>query len=525
MADVDEFDVGAISDTDAAPESVAEDAVVGTVVGITASAADADATTNTITYTLDDDAGGLLRHRRHQRRGDRGGGAGCRDCGVAQHHGTRDLRRWQRQHAGLQHRCNRCRRVRRGTGQRRRWRRRLRWPRTRRRAPLVGITASAVDADATTNAITYSLDLDAGGLFAIDSGTGIVTLAGALDAETAASHSITVRATSSDGSFSTQVFTIAVTDVSEFDIGPVSDSDAAVNAVDENVVVGTVVGVTAAAFDPDATNNTVTYSLTDDAGGLFAIDGVTGVVTVAGAIDAELASSYTISVQATSSDGSISAEDFIIGVNDLDEFDVGVISDIDLLPDAVDENAVVGTSVGILAYATDDDATTSSITYSLDDDAGGRFAIDATTGELTVAGALDREVAALHAVIVRATSADGSSSTQSFSIDVNDVDEFDVSAVSDTDATPNSVAENAVVGTLVGITASASDADATTNAITYTLDSDAGGLFAIDGTTGVVTVAGALDAETAQPATVSWCGRPPSTAASVHRRSPSVSPT
>ena len=38
------------------------------------------------------------------------------------------------------------------------------------------------------------------------------------------------------------------------------------------------------------------------------------------------------------------------------------------------------------------------------------------------------------------------------------------------------------------MTALASDADATNNAITYTLDDNAGGRFAIDGSTGVVTV-------------------------------------
>ena len=49
------------------------------------------------------------------------------------------------------------------------------------------------------------------------------------------------------------------------------------------------------------------------------------------------------------------------------------------------ENAANGTTVGITALATDPDGT-NTVTYSLDDDAGGRFAIDATTGVVTVAG-------------------------------------------------------------------------------------------------------------------------------------------
>ena len=164
----------------------------------------------------------------------------------------------------------------------------------------VGVTAAASDADATNNTITYSLQDDDGGRFAIDANTGIVTVAGAIDREAdGASRNITVRATSSDGSFTDQVFTININDLDEFDVGAVTDSDAAANAVDENAIVGTAVGVTAAASDADATNNTITYSLEDDDGGRFAIDANTGIVTVQGGLDYETVSSLDILVRAS----------------------------------------------------------------------------------------------------------------------------------------------------------------------------------------------------------------------------------
>ena len=53
------------------------------------------------------------------------------------------------------------------------------------------------------------------------------------------------------------------------------------------MVVGTAVGITADAFDLDATNNTITYSLTSNPDGLFKIDANTGVVTTDAAIDRE----------------------------------------------------------------------------------------------------------------------------------------------------------------------------------------------------------------------------------------------
>jgi serralysin len=94
-----------------------------------------------------------------------------------------------------------------------------------------------------------------------------------------------------------------------------------------------------------------------------------------------------------------------------------------------------------------------------------------------------------------ATSADGSSSSQTFAIAVNDVDEWDEGGISDLSTAANFVTENAAVGTVIGFTIEASDADATNNAVTYSLVSNPGGLFAINATTGVVTVAGAIDRE------------------------------
>ena len=77
----------------------------------------------------------------------------------------------------------------------------------------------------STDTVTYTLDDDAGGLFAIDANTGIVTVAGGLDYETATSHNITIRATSDDGSFATEIFSIGVTDVNESGVTAISDTD------------------------------------------------------------------------------------------------------------------------------------------------------------------------------------------------------------------------------------------------------------------------------------------------------------
>jgi len=354
------------------------------------------------------------------------------------------------------------------------------------------VTASAADADATTNTSRIAWTTAPAGGSPFTSATGVVTVAGAIDGS-AASYTITVRATSADGSFSTSDFTIAIDDLDEFDMGAVSDS-AAADAVNEDALVATEVGLTAHATDGDATDD-VTYSLDNSAGGLFAIHSSTGVVTVNGVLDYEThqPQHYRAGLQRRwvflDSELYDQRERYQRG-------GIGPISDTDAGANAVSENAAGGVATGITAFADDPDLG-DTVSYSLDDNAGGHFTIDSGTGVVTVAGSLDRETAASYNITVRATSTDTTFSTRVFTIAINDVHEFDVGAVSDANPTANAVNENAVVGTVVGFTAAASDADATTNTITYSLDNSAGGRFAIHSSTGVVTVAGALDRETA----------------------------
>ncbi len=83
------------------------------------------------------------------------------------------------------------------------------------------------------------------------------------------------------------------------------------------------------------------------------------------------------------------------------------------------------------------------VTYSLDNNAGGRFTIDANTGVVTVNGAIDREAAASITLPSERPRTDTSFSTQTFHINIGDEDEFNVGAVTDNNAAANSVVENA----------------------------------------------------------------------------------
>lgn len=497
VSDNDEFDVTAPLDVDLSADQVMENSATGTLVGITVTASDADATNNSVTYSLIDDAGGRfaidalsgvvsvangsLIDRESSSSYTLTVRATSADGSTADTLLTINVLDQDEFDVGLPLDAD-------GTGNQ--------VAENALAGTTVGITASASDGDATTNAISYQLLDDAGGRFAVDSLTGVIRVANGslLDRESAATHQITLRAVSADGSFADSTWTISVQDVDEFDVTQPVDSDPQADSLAEDAAVGSTVGLTAFAADGDATTNAVVYSLDDDASGRFAVDALTGQVSLAGMIDYESATSHTIVVRATSADGSTSTRSFSIAITNVNESGVGPVSDSDPSPDSVNENAAAGTAVGVTAQASDPDSP-DTVQYSLDDDAGGRFTIDATSGIVRVAGSLDRESASAYAIVVRATSSDGSFSTQSFSIGIQDVDEWDVGPISDSDTSANAVVENSAVGSSVGVVASASDDDATTSQITYSLSDDDGGRFAIDASTGVVRTAAILDRE------------------------------
>lgn len=137
------------------------------------------------------------------------------------------------------------------------------------------------------------------------------------------------------------------------------------DSVDENEPAGTLVG-TVSAEDPDP-EDAITYSLTDDAGGLFEVHPVTGALTTTAALDHEAQASYELVVRATDPDGLFVEETVTVTVGDVNE-----------APTAAGD-----------AVAVNEDATTANLWSQLlandsDPDDGDSLSIDSvdTTGTL-----------------------------------------------------------------------------------------------------------------------------------------------
>lgn len=362
----------------------------------------------------------------------------------------------------------------------------------------VAITAQAIDADGN-DTVSYRLSDDAGGLFAIDPVSGVVTVAGKLDWETVKSHGIEVTASSSDGSTSRRRFEIPLADANEFDVGEIADRNRQPDVVDENAPVGTPVGITAFATDADG-SATVSYSIEDNRNGsAFRIDPRTGVLTLNMELNREHFDKITVNVRATSTDSSTSEKVFTIAVNDVNEFGVGEIYNSRSSVLSVWEDAAIGEKIGLDAEARDEDAT-DTVTFSLGNRDPVPFRIDPVTGVVTVAASLSEAEIVGYVLEVVASSTDGSVSRKNFEVKVKDINEFPVGTVVDTDAIPNAIAESAPRGTRVGITAVADDPDGS-DTVTYSL-SGRFGPFAIDPKSGIITVSGDLDHETRPVETV-----------------------
>jgi protocadherin Fat 4 len=164
----------------------------------------------------------------------------------------------------------------------------------------------------------------------------------------------------------------------------------------------------------------------------------------------------------------------------------------------VSESAILGSTV-FLALATDpDDGTNSQLVYHISSgNTDLKFDIDQQSGVVSTAGYLDREITGRYDLIIQVT--DGGTptgrSSARLNVSISDINDHAPEFVSKTYKT--SIAEDAVVGSLVSKLV-ATDADIGTNADLryYIIVGNENRVFALDSSTGTVTLNRSLDYET-----------------------------
>ncbi|MHB0969746.1 MAG: cadherin domain-containing protein [Thermoanaerobaculia bacterium] len=345
---------------------------------------------------------------------------------------------------------------------------------------LVG-TATGTDPDAG-QMLSWVITGGTGmGVFAINPATGDITVvnSAALDFESAASFVLDVQV-SDNGvpmQFGTGSFTIAVNNVNEAPVVTLNTL-----SILENSANGTFVGPVAAS-DPDA-GQTLTYAITaGNTAGAFAIDAA-GVITVANTavLDFETSPTFVLTVTATDNGAPALFGSATITVNLIDQNEPPVANNATL---AVDENSAVGTAVGTVT-ATDPESAALNFAISAGN-TGGAFAINPTTGAITVANpvALDFETNPTFTLTINVD--DGFWTVQpTITINLNDLNE----APTITSGATANVAEN----TTAVMTVTATDPEAAS--ITFSISGGADqALFSINPTTGALTFNAAPDFE------------------------------
>ena len=363
-------------------------------------------------------------------------------------------------------------------------------------------TAPATDPDSSAPNATLTFAITAGntgGAFAIDPANGLISVANAA-AVTLANAPFALTVTVTDGGApqlsDSATITIDVTDEND---APQFGQPAYAFQLDEHSVAGTAVGAVAAT-DPDV-SQTLTYAIASgDPGGVFAIDGASGAISVAdaAALDFEASPVFNLVVSVTD-DGTppLSGNATVaVTLNDVNE--APVANDAALV---LAENSTNGTTVGSVV-ATDPDTTApnNTLSYAITNgDAGGAFAIDGT-GQITVANGslLDFESTPPFALEITVTDGGALSDTAIVGVTLTDANEPPALADS-----ARLVAENSAFGTPVGAPLGGTDPDtaAPNSTLGYAITSgDAGGVFAIDGAGQITVVDGSqLDFETTPP--------------------------
>ena len=330
---------------------------------------------------------------------------------------------------------------------------------------VVGTLQDVVDPDAG-DTHTFSLVDDAGGRFKLV-GTELRVADGALlDFEAAAVHAITVRVTDGAGLSVDKTLTINVTDANEAPTGFTLSASTVAEGAATDTVVGTLQGV----VDPDVGDAHV-FSLVDDAGGRFKIAGSELQVADGALLDFETVAVHAVAVRVTDSAGLSVDKTFTINVTDANDAPTGFT----LSASTVAEGVAADTVVGTLQDVVDPDAGDTH-TFSLVDDAGGRFKLVGTEPRVADGALLDFEAAAVHAITVRVTDGAGLSIDKTLTINVTDANEAPTGFTLSASTVAEGAATDTVVGTLQGVV----DPDVG-DAHVFSLVDDAGGRFKIVG--------------------------------------------
>ena len=361
------------------------------------------------------------------------------------------------------------------------------------------LTVEALDKDLGINAsFTYSIPPGNDSTsFSVNASTGEVTLEAELDREEQDLFYFLVTAIDMGTPALTGTAQVVVMVLDHNDNVPLFNASSYTAVLDEDTPTGTLVlsvGVTDIDIDE---NSDITFSLSEDFGRTFSIGEKTGIISLTGPLDYEVAQSYSFRVLAEDAGDPPLSNSSQVFVEVVDLNDNSPQFDSALYQVSIPENAVLGTEV-FQVPATDLDSTTNGeLRYTI---LGGNlrsvFSVDEIFGMISVADYLDREITDFYTLDLRVVDLGTPQFTATATLQVTVLDVNDHIPIFDSKTYSIPVPELTEVGTSIS-TLAASDLDVGSNGdITYAIV--AGNLndtFEIDSRTGILTLTGPLDAK------------------------------
>ena len=266
--------------------------------------------------------------------------------------------------------------------------------------------------------------------------------------------------------------------------------DSYLQSVFEDLTVGSVL-LAIQGSDRRELGRPIFYEITSgNEDGLFSLDPASGLLSLASSLDYELRQIHGLTVRAAGFSGQSAETNVIVFVSDVN--DNAPVFNQTSYTGSVVENTPPGVTI-LQVSATDVDSSPNSmITYSLTEDSDD-FALDATSGVLTMRRSLDFETANSHTLTVTATDSGTPSLTSTAQVLVRVRDEDDVRPTFPEPALSVEVSESQAIGNSV-IQLQAVDPD--TQNLTYSLiEGNEERNFDIDTSTGLITLSSSLDFE------------------------------
>ncbi len=353
------------------------------------------------------------------------------------------------------------------------------------------LAVEAIDID-PTSIVIYELAGEGSGDFSINAITGVVSVASPLHFQTLSRYDLTVRATNfaPNDTNSTAVavsLVILVTDVN--DNPPVFSEGSYIFPLQENTQPS-LIGMVQATDQDSGSNANLEYSILSITPGnlsLFRIEPSTGAIFSLAVFDREQVEAFLLVVQVRDGGSVPLSASINVSVTILDENDNPPLLTPDRFSVRLDESERIGTLVVTVNAADPDDSEAALLFEIVGGNELGHFSVD-NTGAVFVVGELDRETMENYTLRVEvADSADVPlTSTALVYVTLNDINDnaptFSMGQYSA--SVPESVSHSYFV-----IDIDATDADIGSNAaIYYTLLEESSVPFAINMTSGVVTV-------------------------------------